>query len=107
MSNNEIIPRPIHLEEFTPLVGQVLIADCQPRPAELVLVSARPLKHSSPVIDRQPFIAIFRSKAEVQLVEAAYKLRCGEWGPDLVHLIPIAPPFGADSPGNFYQAVFN
>lgn len=106
MSTEEIIPRPIHLHEFEPMVGQVLLADCQPRPAELVLVEARPAKHPS-VIERLPFTLIFRSKPEVQLVEAAYKLRCGEFGPELVHIIPISPHAGNGVPGNYYQAVFN
>lgn len=107
MSNDEIIPRPIHLHEFAPMVGQVLIADCQPRPAELVLVEAKPSKHQNTVIDRRPFTLIFRSKPEVQLVEAAYILRCGEFGPEIVHLIPIGPHAGNGVPGNYYQAVFN
>ncbi len=105
MSNDEIIPRPIPLEEFAPMVGEVLLADCQPRPAELVLVEARPSKNRA-VFDRLAFTLIFRSKPEVQLVEAAYKLRCGEFGPELVHIIPIGPLAG-DVPGNYYQAVFN
>lgn len=105
MSTDEIIPRPIHLHEFEPMVGQVLLAECQPRPAELVLVEARPARHPS-VIERMPFTLIFRSKPEVQLVEAAYKLRCGEFGPELVYIIPIGPLAG-NVPGNYYQAVFN
>jgi hypothetical protein len=107
MSNDEIIPRPIHLQEFVPMVGQVLLADCNPRPAELLLVSATPLKQHATMIERLPFTLIFRSKAEVQLVEATYRLRCGEWGPELVHLIPVAKPMGTDTPGHYYQAVFN
>lgn len=107
MSNDEIIPRAIHLQEFAPMVGQTLLADCEPKAAELVLVEASPLKHVVPGMERLPFILIFRSKPDVQLVEAAYRLRCGEWGPELVHIMPLAPPFGTDTPGNFYQAVFN
>lgn len=87
------------------MVGQVLLADCKPRPAELVLVEARPAKHPS-VIERMPFTLIFCSKPEVQLVEATYILRCGEFGPEMVHIIPIGPLAG-DVPGNYYQAVFN
>lgn len=107
MSNDEIIPRPIHLHEFVPMVGQVLLADCKPKPAELVLVSATPLKHQATFIERLPFILILRSKPEVQLVEASYLLRCGEWGPELVHIIPIARPMDSDVAGLYYQAVFN
>jgi hypothetical protein len=106
MSTDEIIPRAIHLHEFEPMVGQVILADCQPRAAELVLVEASPIKQRT-VTERLPFILIFRSKPEVQLVEAAYKLRCGEFGPELVHIIPLGPHVGDDVPGNYYQAVFN
>lgn len=107
MSNEEIIPRAIHLQEFAPMVGQALLADCEPDAAELVLVEARPLKHVVPGMERLPFILIFRSQPGVQLVEASYRLSCGEWGPELVYIIPVAPPFGNTMPGNFYQAVFN
>lgn len=107
MSNDEIIPRPIHLHEFVPMVGQVLLADCKPKPAELVLVSATPLEHHATFIERLPFILIFRSKPDVQLIEAGYLLRCGEWGPELVYIIPIARPMDSDVPGLYYQAVFN
>lgn len=107
MNDDDIIPRAIHLHEFAPMVGQVLLADCQPRPAELVLVSATPLPRHATVIERLPFTLIFRSKPEVQLVEAAYRLRCGEWGPEFVHIIPMARPMDADIPGQYYQAVFN
>ncbi len=106
MSTEEIIPRAIHLHEFEPMVGQVILADCQPRPAELVLVEASPTRHLG-VTERLPFILIFRSKPEVQLVEAAYMLRCGEFGPELVHIIPLGPQTGDGVPGNYYQAVFN
>lgn len=107
MNHDEIIPRPIHLHEFAPMVGEVLLADCQPRPAELMLVSATPLPHHPTFIERLPFILIFRSKPEVQLIDAGYLLRCGEWGPELVHLIPIAQPADSDEPGHYYQAIFN
>ena len=107
MNDDEIIPRAIHLHEFAPMVGEVLLADCQPRPAELVLVSATPLTHHATFIERLPFVLIFHSKPEVQLVEAGYLLRCGEWGPELVYIIPIARPMDSDVPGHYYQAVFN
>jgi hypothetical protein len=106
MSTDEIIPRAIHLHEFEPMVGQVILADCQPRPVELVLVEASPLKQRG-VIERLPFILIFRSDPKAQLVEGAYKLRCGEFGPELVHIIPIGPQIGNGIPGNYYQAIFN
>ncbi len=88
------------------MVGQVLLADCQPRPAELTLVEASPLIQRA-VTERLPFILVFRSKPEVQLVEASYVLRCGEFGPELVYIIPMGPQVGNSTLGNYYQAVFN
>ncbi len=88
------------------MVGQVLLADCQPRPAELTLVEASPLNQRA-VTERLPFILVFRSKPEVQLVESSYTLRCGEFGPELVYIIPMGPQIGDSTPGNYYQAVFN
>ena len=88
------------------MVGQVLLADCQPRPAELTLVEASPLNQRA-VTERLPFILVFRSKPEVQLVESSYALRCGEFGPELVYIIPMGPQIGDSIPGNYYQAVFN
>lgn len=106
MSSQEIVQRPIHLHEFTPMVGQTLLVDCQPRVAELVLVEASPLNQRT-VTERLPFILIFRSKPEVQLVEATYAMRCGEFGPELIYIIPMGPQVGDAPAGNYYQAVFN
>ena len=31
MPNPDLLPRPMTLDEFTPMVGQVLLADCNPQ----------------------------------------------------------------------------
>jgi hypothetical protein len=105
MSNADLIPRPMTLDEFTPMVGQNLLADCNPKPVELKLVSAEPLRHLAPV-ERAPFILIFRTPPEVLLVTGIYAMRCGEWGPDLIYIERTMAPDPKDD-GCFYQAVFN
>ena len=95
----------MELEEFTPLVGRTMIADCDPRPAELTLVEASPLRHQDPH-DRTPFILIFRSSPEVLLVAGSYKMRTAGFGPAAIHIMQIAPPAGSQG-GHYYQAIFN
>lgn len=93
------------LEEFAPLVGAAFSADCDPRPAELILVEASPLRHRG-FGDRPPFILIFRSSPAVLLVSGSYALRAEGFGPAIVDILQIAPPSGATD-GHYYQAVFN
>ena len=97
--------RPIHIDEFSPLVGSVLLADCAPRSVELELVSATPLVNHAK-LDRPPFILILRSAINALLVSGSYMLRGKGFGPDVVDLIQIARP-SAGAPGHYYQAVFN
>jgi hypothetical protein len=105
MSNSDILPRPIALDEFMPMVGQTLLADCSPKPVEIKLVSAKPLPNLSGV-ERHPFILMFRTPPEVLLVAGIYAMKCGEWGPDLVYIEQTMSPDPKDD-GHFYQAVFN
>jgi hypothetical protein len=105
MSNANIAPRPMTLDEFLPLVGQVLLADCSPKPAELKLVEARPLPNRG-FVQRPPFQLILRSAPEILLVAGIYAIRCGEWGPELIYIEQMAP-LGFTETGHFYQAVFN
>lgn len=103
--NANLLPRPMTLDEFKPMVGQSLLADCNPQPVELKLVSAEPLPHLAP-IERAPFILIFRTPAEVVLITGTYAMKCGEWGPDLIYIERMVSPDPKDN-GCFYQAVFN
>jgi hypothetical protein len=105
MSNANIAPRPMTMDEFLPLVGQVLLADCNPKPAELKLVEARPLSNQG-WAPRPPFLLIFRSVPEILLVAGVYSMRCGEWGPELIYIEQMAA-LGFAEAGRFYQAVFN
>ena len=106
MSIDEILPRPMVLEEFTPLVGKTIIAECLPKDAELELIEASPLKDYG-LVERPPFILIYQSDPKVQLQAGTYALRCGSnFGPAAVYLEPMTPAPGAQ-PGNYYQSVFN
>ncbi len=98
-------PRPIAIEEFLPLVGSALQAECEPRSATLELVSATPLVNHAK-LDRAPFILILRSAPEAILVSGSYVLRGTGFGPDVIDIIQIARPAAAAA-GNYYQAVFN
>lgn len=100
-----ILPRVMTLDEFTPLVGYTFIADCDPVPLGIVLTEASPLR-KGPKLDRPPFILIFRTPPTAQLTGGAYVLRCGEWGPGLIDLHPVVAPQGGE-PGYYYQSIFN
>jgi hypothetical protein len=105
MWNPDLLPRPMTLDEFTPMLGQTLLADCDPKPVELQLVEAKPLPNLSGV-ERHPFILIFRTPPEILLVPGIYAMKCGEWGPALVYIERTMPSDPKDN-GHFYQAVFN
>ena len=93
------------IDEFLPMLGRNVLADCSPQPVELKLVEVRPLPNHAR-IDRPPFILIFRTPPEVMLVMGTYAMKCGEWGPDLIYIEPVAAPDIKDK-GHFYQAIFN
>jgi hypothetical protein len=103
--NADLLPRPMTIGEFTPMVGQNLLADCSPAQVELKLVSAKPLPNLAQ-IERPPFLLIFRTVPEILLVTGTYAMKCGEWGPDLIYIEQTASPDPKDE-GHFYQAVFN
>lgn len=105
MNDPEIAFRPMILDEFTPLLGRVFTADCEPKSVKLTLVEAYPLRASLTTI-RPPFILIFYTPPEVLLVDGIYALRCGSWGPDHISIGSTLAPPEADA-GHYYQAVFN
>ncbi|KQN21206.1 hypothetical protein ASE86_14625 [Sphingomonas sp. Leaf33] len=98
-------PRPIFLEELTPLVGKTLTADCDPRTVPLELVEASPLRNHAK-LDREPFILIFRSAPDALLMSGSYVIRGEGFGPDVIDIAQIATP-NTGTPGHYYQAVFN
>ncbi|HEX4848134.1 MAG TPA: hypothetical protein VFV30_08315 [Novosphingobium sp.] len=105
MADDDILHRPMVLDEFLPLVGRQFLANCDPAEVELTLVEASPLKDRG-VTDRPPFILVFHTPPEAMLVEGSYVMRCGGWGPDRISIWPTMPPRPAE-PGYYYQAVFN
>jgi hypothetical protein len=105
MWNADLVPRPMFLHEFAPMVGQFLLADCDPNPVELKLTEARPLPNRAQ-IERPPFLLMFRTAPQIVLVAGLYAMKCGEWGPDLIYIEQTFSPDPKDD-GNFYQAVFN
>jgi hypothetical protein len=106
MSTTSLDPRRMDFHEFEPLVGQMFLAHCDPRPAELKLVEARPIRLTGDILSPQ-FILIFRSTASVLLVSGIYEMRCGLFGPEKIYIAPTMPPPGASDGGQYYQAVFN
>jgi hypothetical protein len=93
------------LDEFMPMLGQNLLADCSPQPVELKLTAVRPLTNHAR-LDRPPFVLVFRTPPQILLVAGVYAMRCGDWGPDLIYIEQMAAPEAKDD-GHFYQAVFN
>jgi hypothetical protein len=106
MSTTSLLPRPMLFHEFEPLVGQTFLADCNPRPAELELIEARPIRLSG-AVPRPQFTLIFRSAPSVFLVAGVYTMRCGPFGPELIYIAPTLPPPTVSGGGQFYQAVFS
>jgi hypothetical protein len=105
MSKPETLPRPMVLEEFTPLVGKRFVADCDPAEVEITLIEASPMRDHG-MASRPPFILIFHTPPEYMLGDGSYVLSCGKWGPDLISIWSTLAPPGSE-PGYYYQAVFN
>jgi hypothetical protein len=97
--------RPLILDDFAPLVGQIFVADCDPQPAQLKLVEASPLKDYG-VVERPPFILVFYTSPEHLLMPGHYVMRCGRFGPASIQIGDMLPPPKAEA-GYYYQAVFN
>lgn len=102
----EILPRPMTIDEFTPLVGQDFEVDCTPATATIRLVEATPLRDLGNS-DRPPFILVFRSAPEVMLIDGIYTLRSGSFGPAAIGIGSMVAPIGG-APGHYYyQSIFN
>jgi hypothetical protein len=105
MTNQTVLPRAMTIEEFEPLVGEWMLADCDPEPVKIKLIEAKPLADHFQG-GRPPFILTFFTPAHAQLIDGGYVLRCGQFGPDVVHISSLIPPQTAEE-GFYYQAVFN
>lgn len=101
----DVPPRTMTLDEFTPYLATVFTAQCVPKDIDLTLVEAYPMKNHAR-LDRPPFMLIFHSDPMTLLTDGLYVLRSGAWGPAAVGLQNIVPAPGA-APGHYYQAVFN
>ena len=102
----EILPRPMTIDEFTPLVGQEFEVDCTPATAIIRLVEATPLRDLG-ISDRPPFILVFRSAPEMMLIDGLYTLRSGSFGPAAIGIGSMVAPIGG-APGHYYyQSIFN
>ena len=100
-----ILPRDMVIEEFLPLVGQMFDLHTDPAPIGIRLVDARPLVNHAQ-LQRPPFILVFHSSPQAMLVPGGYVMKCGTFGPDIIHIHDMTPPPGAEA-GFYYQAVFN
>jgi len=105
MADENILARPMVLEEFLPLVGKQFIAHCEPDEVAIQLIEASPLRDQG-VTQRPPFILIFHTPPTAMLVDGSYVLRCGKWGPDRISIWSTLAPARSE-PGYYYQAVFN
>lgn len=105
MSNTPVLPRSMTIDEFAPLVGEWLLADAEPEPVKIRLIEAKLLQPNAIAV-RPPFILIFYTPPQCQLLDGGYVLRCGQFGPDIVYISSLIAPPGAEQ-GFYYQAVFN
>lgn len=102
-----ILPRPIFIEEFQPLLGQTFLADCDPKPVALTLIEVRPGRQT-PGIARQAFRLLFRSGPDALLVAGMYAMKSDGFGPDIIYIERTNAPIGPEGvDGYHYQAVFN
>jgi hypothetical protein len=103
---SEILPRPMTIDEFTPLVGQDFEVDCTPDTATIRLIEASPLRDLG-ISGRPPFILVFHSAPEVMLIDGLYTMRCGSFGPAAIGIGSMVAPIGG-APGHYYyQSIFN
>lgn len=105
MNTSTILPRQMTLDEFEPLVGQWMLADCDPETVKIKLVEAKPLKPNE-IAERPPFILVFHTPPHIHLLDGGYVMRCGQFGPDIIHISSLIQPAKSDE-GFYYQAIFN
>lgn len=110
MTDSPIPSRQLFFEDFAPLEGQIFLADCEPKAAEITLVDARLLRASPGFelhISRPPFALIFHSSPMILLIAGIYQVRCGGFGPEPIYLEQTSPPQKGAIDGHYYQAIFN
>ena len=106
MLDSTILPRPMYIHEFEPLVGQIFEVNCDPKMAKLTLQSVTPAKHS---VDpqRTAFTLIFHSPPEILLLVGIYGMRAPGMEPAMIYIEQTPPPATNAARGYYYQAVFN
>lgn len=102
---SEPLPRPMTLDEFTPLVGREILLDSTPEPVRITLVEADSLPHDGHS-ERPPFALTFRSAPDALLIDGVYTMRAAGLEPAAVFISSLGAPIGA-APGYYYQAIFN
>lgn len=102
---SEIVPRPMVLEEFAPLVGEEFSFDCTPAPIKLRLIEAEPLVDRGDVA-RPPFILVFHSGPDAMLLDGTYTVSHERLAPTAISIGSLMVP-PTSQPGHYYQAVFN
>jgi hypothetical protein len=89
-------------EDFEPWVGRSFTAQTDPEPVAIQLVRVE-RKLASQFAIRPPFTLVFRTPADVLLIDGLYTVSCDRCGPHEIFLAPILSPPGQ----RFYEAVFN
>lgn len=100
-----MIPRPMTVDDFVPLVGQDFILDCEPAEISIRLVEAKPLRDLGG--GRPPFILVFKSPPTAMLIDGIYTMRCGQFGPAAIGIGSLVAPVDAEPGHYYYQSVFN
>lgn len=106
MIDSSILPRPMYIHEFEPLVGQIFEVNCDPKVAMLTLQSVIPAAYSIDPL-RTSFTLIFHSPPEILLVMGIYAMRCPGLEPAMIYIEQTSPPATGAARGYYYQAVFN
>ncbi|MGC1304800.1 MAG: hypothetical protein WA840_20720 [Caulobacteraceae bacterium] len=96
------LERVLTAEDFEPWVGRPFAVETEPEPVSIQLLSVdrRP---ASRFAIRPPFKLVFRSAADVLLIDGLYRMKCDRCGPHEIFLGPILSPPGQ----RLYEAVFN
>ena len=106
MLDSTILPRPMYIHEFEPLVGQIFEVNCDPKIAKLTLLSVTPANYSVDPL-RTAFTLIFHSPPEILLVMGIYAMRAPGLEPAMIYIEQTTPPATEAARGYYYQAVFN
>ena len=96
------LERILTADDFEPWIGRPFTVEADPEPiaVQLLRVDRHPISRFA---IRPSFKLVFRSAADVLLIDGLYRMTCGRSGPHEVFLVPILSPPGQ----RLYEAVFN